>query len=51
MRVRAPEGEGKTEIQYTEGEEEDSMIFMKGLYFVESHPCFWLFWSPSSSCG
>lgn len=51
MRVRAPGGEGKTEIQYTEGEEEDSMIFMKGLYFVESHPCFWLFWGPSSSCG
>lgn len=43
MRVRAPEGEGKTERD-TEGGEEDSAIIMKGLYFVESLPnCLWGF--------
>lgn len=48
MRVRAPEGEVKTD---TEGGEEVSTIIMKGLYFVEILPSLWLFRCLISSCG
>lgn len=30
---------------------EDSTVIVKGLYFVESLPRLWLFWSLISSCG
>lgn len=50
MRVRAPQGEGQTEIQYTQGQEEDSVICMRGLYFP---PVCWLLEENNevASCG